>query len=555
MILPVGIGLLLAIALAGVMIDPVQDKRQFTAFLFIRQDLAPAILIALLCRFGLSLGPQARIGWMDRLAQRPWVIALALALFCWAGHHRLLRGYDLTRDEQMANFDALMFAQGRLFWPITPAWRPTAEALNQFFMLPIADRQAWVSGYLPINAVARALMAMVGDAGLTSPLFTTIGALALWRIADRLWPGDVGARTVALLLYAGSSQVVIQGMTAHAMAGHLALNLLWLLLFLRGGRSHAGAILIGFLATGLHQPLFHPLFVFPILTGLLLQRRWPLALLYGAAYAVIGLFWLAWPNLIAQWAGGPMEALSSTGDRLSYADRIFDMLAGFGPVSLWLMAMNLLRFIAWQHLLLLPLAAAGVGLAWRAPLVRPLVAGVVLHILLVGLLLAFQGHGWGYRYLHGLIGSLCLLGAQGWIALRGHWPGTRLWAWGNGATFLLLLPLHMAMAAWLTLPYAHISAQIDAMPVDIVIVDDGAVAFGSDLVINRPDLSNRPIRLLGGSMTTAQVAMLCRNHRVDFVGSTQLWPIRRILDAEPSDDAAFRALRSTCDKAGAKDKS
>ena len=186
MILPVGIGLLLAIALAGVMIDPVQDKRQFTAFLFIRQDLAPAILIALLCRFGLSLGPQARIGWMDRLAQRPWVIALALALFCWAGHHRLLRGYDLTRDEQMANFDALMFAQGRLFWPISPDWRPTAEALNQFFMLQIADRQAWVSGYLPINAVARALMAMVGDAGLTSPLFTTIGALALWRIADRL---------------------------------------------------------------------------------------------------------------------------------------------------------------------------------------------------------------------------------------------------------------------------------------------------------------------------------------------------------------------------------
>ncbi|MBB4149215.1 hypothetical protein [Sphingobium scionense] len=546
MILPVGIGLLLAIALAGVMIDPVQDKRQFTAFLFIRQDLAPAILIALLCRFGLSIGPQTRIGWMDRLAQRPWVIALALALFCWAGHHWLLRGYDLTRDEQMANFDAMMFAQGRLFWPIAPAWRPIAEALNQFFMLPIADRQAWVSSYLPINAAARALIGMSGDPGLTSPLFTGVGALALWRIADRLWPGDVAARTVALLLYAGSSQVVIQGMTAHAMAGHLALNLLWLLLFLRGRWSHAGAILIGFLATGLHQPLFHPLFVFPILAGLLLQRRWPLALLYGAAYAVIGLFWLAWPNLIAQWAGGPMEALSSTGDRLSYADRIFDMLAGFGPVSLWLMAMNLLRFIAWQHLLLLPLAAAGVGLAWRAPLVRPLMAGVVLHIMLVGLLLAFQGHGWGYRYLHGLIGSLCLLAAQGWIALRGHWPGTRLWAWGNGATFLLLLPLHMAMAAWLTLPYAQISAQIDAMPADIVIVDDGAVAFGSDLVVNRPDLSNRPIRLLGGNMTVAQVATLCRDHRVAFVGSTQLQPIRRILDAEPVEEQRFRRLRSVC---------
>jgi hypothetical protein len=33
------------------------------------------------------------------------------------------------------------------------------------------------------------------------------------------------------------------------------------------------------------------------------------------------------------------------------------------------------------------------------------------------ILLPYQGHGWGYRYLHGLIGSLSLLAGYGWIAL------------------------------------------------------------------------------------------------------------------------------------------
>src|SRR3546814_6175702 len=33
------------------------------------------------------------------------------------------------------------------------------------------------------------------------------------------------------------------------------------------------------------------------------------------------------------------------------------------------------------------------------------------------LLLVYQGHGWGYRYLHGLIGAFCLLGGFGWMRL------------------------------------------------------------------------------------------------------------------------------------------
>lgn len=545
--LPVSLTALLAIALVGGVIDPVQDKRLFSSFLFLRQDLWFALFITLFIRFGLKAGTPASAALMDNIARRPWAVALLLTMLAWAGHHLLLQGHDLTRDEQMATFDAAIYAGGRLSWPIAPVWRPIAEALNQFFILPIAGRQAWVSSYLPINALARAMMGVAGDPGLASPLFTAIGAMALWRIAVRLWPDDPNALAAALLLYAGSSQVVIQGMTAHAMAGHLALNLVWLALFLRDGRwRHAGAIVIGFLATGLHQPLFHPLFVLPFLVGLLFQRRWALALVYAAAYALIGLFWLAWPNMVAQLSGGAMSGLSHTGDRMGYADRIFDMLGAAGPINLWLMAMNLLRFVAWQHLLLLPLAAAGTVLGWRARAVRPLVAGIALHVAVIGLLLAYQGHGWGYRYLHGVIGSFCLLGAQGWHLLNGRWPGRSLWNWSNGATFFVMLPAHMAMAAWLTLPYARLSARIDRLRTDIAIVDNGAVAFGDDLVFNRPDLSNRPIRLLAGDLTPAQVADLCHKHKVTFVDATMMTPIRDRIDARPAPEGPYNALRAAC---------
>src|SRR3546814_7908570 len=76
--------------------------------------------------------------------------------------------------------------------------------------------------------------------------------------------------------------------------------------------------------------------------------------------------------------------------------------------------------MAWNNVLLLPLAALGVlQLRWRtmfardASIVLPLTITCILGLLL----LVYQGHGWGYRYLHGLIGAFCLLGGFGWMRL------------------------------------------------------------------------------------------------------------------------------------------
>src|SRR5208282_587380 len=99
-------------------------------------------------------------------------------------------------------------------------------------------------------------------------------------------------------LLATSSQFLITAMTPYAMTAHLTVNLVWLWLFLRGGRlGHAGAIAVAFLACGLHQLIFHPLFAAPFILQLWLERRYRAALFYTLAYALIGAFWIAYPTI------------------------------------------------------------------------------------------------------------------------------------------------------------------------------------------------------------------------------------------------------------------
>ena len=72
------------------------------------------------------------------------------------------------------------------------------------------------------------------------------------------------------------------------MSAHLAFNLIWLWCFLRGDRKgDAGAIIAGFIATGLHQLLFHPLFVAPFLAHLWLTGERRRAIVYAFAYLAI----------------------------------------------------------------------------------------------------------------------------------------------------------------------------------------------------------------------------------------------------------------------------
>src|SRR5262249_7969446 len=114
---------------------------------------------------------------------------------------------------------------------------------------------------------------------------------------------------------------------------------------------------------GLHQPIFHPMFVFCFLNLLYLQRRWKTFAFYTLGYLLILAFWFSWPGWISLMAGGPLT-LPDPGTP-NYFTRLTIALQPMTVESVWLTVLNILRFITWQHLLLLPLMAVGLGMSWK----------------------------------------------------------------------------------------------------------------------------------------------------------------------------------------------
>ncbi len=535
----------MAFALAAL----IGSDASLTFFFLHRQDRWLLLVGALL--FGLCL-------WRLPTRAQPFVggrrlaiaIGAAMAIGTFAGHHGILSGYDMSRDEQMASFDAAIFAQGRLVAPLDAIWRDHAAALNTLFMYPTGQSAAWISTYLPFNAAFRALFGLFGDAALTGPAMTFLGAAALWGGVRRLWPDNREAPVVALLLYLGSGQIWLNGMTAYAMPAHLALNLCWLWLFLRRALwADVAALIIGFVAVGLHQPILHPMFAAPILFLLVLERDWRRAALYFAGYAAIGAFWACWPGWM--WslvdAGGAPQAAG-----VDFFSRIALAMDGRrdGPA---LMVANLIRFAAWQHLLLLPLLIVGLRIARRDRMAGALAGGILLTLAVVAVILPYQGHGFGYRYLHGLIGNCILLAVYGWVSLGDRsGPWRPLLVRSTAAGLVVLLPLQAWMAHSFYAPPAHVSARLAAIDADYIVVGAVDAPFAADLVINPPLLAERPIRLLREEVSPALTRAICASRsRVALAGPDEMAPILAYYHmAPPRTDAAGAAVADDLRRAG-----
>jgi hypothetical protein len=392
--------------------------------------------------------------------------------------------------------------------PLGPPWRVHAKALNTMFMTLGENPIGWASAYLPMNAALRALVDQMGDAALTGPVLSAVGALALWKCARLLWPEDREAAIVAILLYALSGQILVAGMTAYAMPAHLTFNLVWLWLFLLDRRRYDLACLfVGLVATGLHQPLFHPLFVAPFLVLTLRDRRWSRLALFIGGYALICGFWLAWPHLTRHFLTDAPAAATGA----DFWARLAQVLA-VGDASRWPnMAANLLRFVAWQPWLLTPLMALGFLRGAPRPWVFALAASVVLPALAMAILLPYQGHGFGYRYLHGVLGPAILLAAAGFCAPKDQREKLRFaFRWQALSTLCVVAPLQFWFAHHLYTPYAQADAALRRANVDLVIVEADRAPFAADLVINRPDLTNRPLRLLAQHVDDDLLAAVCK---------------------------------------------
>ena len=329
----------------------------------------------------------------------------------------MTHGFHLSRDEMMADFDASIFRAGRLIAPVSAFWRPLDSALVPDFLRSVPAGAGLGSAYLPGNAALRALVGLVASPNWTSPLLAVLAVLVLFCVARRLWPAQAEPVVVAVLILTTSSQMLVTASTSYAMTAHMAVNLVWLWLFLRDDRiGHAGAIVAGFIGTGLHQLVFHPLFAAPFILQLLLQRRWRLTAVYVGAYAAICAFWVAYPGIVLAGIAAPADqTVAAAGPHfLAHVSR---MIEGFNfGINLELAFDNLLRLFAWQNVVIVPLLIASLAAVYRGEgLARPLLAGVVLTMLVPFIVMPWQGNGWGYRYLHGCLGNLALLAGYGWL--------------------------------------------------------------------------------------------------------------------------------------------
>ncbi len=436
-----------------------------------------------------------------------------------AGHYLIFSGYAFSRDEQMALFDAEIYSNGALVARIPEYWAEMHGALNLAFIPASLRGEGWISSYRPVNGFMHMLMGQLGNPLFTNPLLTAVGLFATWRVSIRFWPQEREAQFVAVILYCLSAQVLVTGMTSYAMPGHLAFNMVWLMLFLHNRwYSHLGALIVGILAVGMHQLVYHPLFAGPVLFCLLLQRRWGLAGIYAGVYASAILFWTMWLKY-------PVAELGVTGVRSDtdgyIGTRVGWALTNFSPEYLWIKAENMLRFFAWQHLLLLPLMLVGARAMLRSKnKVQIALIGSLIALLIFKLILRpYQGHGWGYRYMHGLIGICCLMGAAGWIELRRRGlANMRQFMIASVVTAVVAMPWLMWKAHVFSGNFADLDAKLSTIDSDIVIVEDRAVPFGKDVVYNPPYLDARPIRLMASLLQAEDMAKLCARYSVSFVG-------------------------------------
>jgi len=486
-----------------------------------------------------------------------WVIAIVVGCAILMMRHLAYLDFALSADEFMAESDARIFASGRFLAWVAPEWRDYVSALQPIFRLSVPENVFSISSYLPVNAALRAIFVVVGAPGLQGAVLAGASVVALCGVARRIWPDRPDAAAVAVIILVSSSQFLITAATPYAMTAHLAFNLVWLWLFLRDTPgSHLVAAAAAFAGCGLHQVAFHPLFAAPFVLFLFWDRRWKLAAFYSLVYAVSVCFWISYWSILLRMAEAPVQQAAEVG--IAYFIQRTSALVSLSPLGLWLMVLNLFRFLSWQNLLLFPLVGLGfLASKSRNRTITCLTLGMIATLGLVLVIMPYQGLGWGYRYLHGFLGGLALIAAQGWINVSERDAGTQ----GNPSLLLLssfaisilvLLPWRVYQVHAFVSPYAAAVEAIERSNADVVVIDFLDIWLGPDLIRNDPFLRNSPKVLSLYHLQESQLRDLCTNNDVAIFNSEDAprFGLRIVADMPEPFASRMRRLRELLRKLG-----
>jgi hypothetical protein len=215
--------------------------------------------------------------------------------------------------------------------------------------------------------------------------------------------------------------------------------------------------------------------------------------------------------------------------------KLKDVQDNFSLDGLGMMAKNLLRFLTWQNpavpalaILALPAAVSG-----RGPL-RSLTAGIVLTLVAMAAIMPYQGHGWGYRYLHGFLGAACLLAAASWVRISASLKPEAVRACGLGIALaglfsvLVLVPIRAHQVRTYIRPYLEASEAIAQAQSDVVVVDATNMFFAPDLVRNDPFLRNHPKVMDLVIMRERHIRAVCAEHSVTIFDRQSTLDIRPV---------------------------
>ncbi|QGX98347.1 hypothetical protein EI983_08660 [Roseovarius faecimaris] len=459
-----------------------------------------------LTRIGLDAGdPVKLVGLMA-------CMGLLLAV---AGTRFVYHEYALSMDEWMPRLQSEIFASKALTATVSAEWRPWGHMIYDSFATFDPDSGQLASGYRPGLAALIALANVIGNGAYISSFFFAGSIILVALVTRQIAPTLPRAPVIAALLMVTSSQALVAGMTTYAMPAHLFFNLLWLHFFLRDRMIwHVVAALIGVITASLHQVHMHLFFALPFFVLLLNPLRLGPLLIYGVIYLIGHLLVIGWDSvLISETTGKTSLGSETTREILA---RIFKLPGVTDLSAVWT---NLGRLVLWQNLAFVPLFAAYFLLmrSYRNRLVVLLLSSTALSLVPYIFLMPDQGHGWGYRYLHGLLGNLFIVAAIAWETSLANQTYTRI------RTFVILLliasplimfPIRGFQVSSFVGKYHQATTWVHSLDADVVIVDDFEVPIGSDIPRNSALAPERPVVMYMHTASPEDLSRLCSRYDV-----------------------------------------
>ncbi len=509
------IGFVLAQSVAALEMHDTFHSRSDNMFyyLFVIFDRWHFILFSVLCGFSaVWLDKKPVVERKDQLLTRPhlFLIATGVVILCALGTHFVFLNYPFAMDEYYSDFQAAIFAEGKLFANLPFDSASINQAASPLMVNYNPAAQTWTSNYLPVYALLRTPFWMAHCSWLLNPLLAGLTVLAMVGVVQRLWPEEPRLRWFAVVLLVSNVQFLITGMTAYAMSAHLLANLFWLWLYLDPSpKKQMQAPLLGVLAMGLHQPNVHLLFAFPFCVKLVLDRRWKMATWHLLVYGAGLWLWLQFmdyksPPPLAEKVQQASSALAFIAKtfftKLPNSTQVLDSAIGWAKALVWApVAVIIFAVVALTH--------------WkkRDALQVCLLSGILLALIVVLLFPLNQGHGWGNRYLMPYLGNITLLAVAGFRTLEFRRDGYKILALSTLVSVCISLPLRAWEARSVVTPFASASRAMQSLPYQYVIIDTKTMWYGQDFVRNEPGLGNTP-KFLFINRYTAEVEKFCQEH-------------------------------------------